>query len=74
MLKAVSSLAALVMAVSARKLSAEKALDMMQRGVRMPPAADNSTYGNTEQIHTQHLKLDLQVDFDTRQLVGSATH
>lgn len=40
----------------------------------MPPLADNSTYGNTEQIHTTHLNLDLTVDFNNRELSGMATH
>ena len=40
----------------------------------MPPLADNSTYGNTEQIHTQHVHLSLVVDFDDRKLSGEAIH
>jgi len=40
----------------------------------MPPLADNSTYGNTEQIHTVHLDLNLTVDFDSRTLSGQAFH
>ena len=39
-----------------------------------PPLADNSTYGNTNQIHTTHVHLDLFVNFDDRQLMGNATH
>jgi len=40
----------------------------------MPPRADNSTYGNTEEIHTVHLDLNLTVDFNTTTLSGSAVH
>jgi leukotriene-A4 hydrolase len=39
-----------------------------------PPLADNSTYGNTEEIHTEHLALNLTVDFDARTLSGQAYH
>ena len=28
------------------------------------PTVDNSTFGNTEQIHTSHLYMQLDVDFD----------
>ena len=42
--------------------------------VIMPPLADNSTYGNTEEIHTTHLDLNLTVDFDTTTLSGQALH
>ena len=38
------------------------------------PLADNSTYGNTEQLHTTHLHLNLDVDFDTRVISGTVTH
>jgi len=40
----------------------------------MPPLSDNSTYGNTEQIFTQHVHLALEVDFDARTLSGNAFH
>ena len=38
------------------------------------PIADNSTFGNIEQVHTHHLHLHVEVDFDTRKLKGSVTH
>ncbi len=37
------------------------------------PAHDYFSYANTDQFVTQHLALDLNVDFDARQLRGSAT-
>ena len=40
----------------------------------MPPRADNSTYGNTEEIHTTHLDLNLTVDFNSTTLSGQAFH
>ena len=40
----------------------------------MPPRADNSTFGNIHQIRTSHVHLDLEVNFDTRQLSGDAHH
>ena len=46
----------------------------MNSGIVSPPLADNSTYGNTEQIHTTHVSLNLNVDFDTRELSGNAIH
>ena len=42
--------------------------------IRMPPLADNSTYGNIDQIRTEHLQLYLDVDFDNRTLSGVANH
>merc|ERR1712176_938691 len=38
------------------------------------PIADNSTYGNIEQIHTTHFHLDLTVNFDERVFSGTVTH
>jgi aminopeptidase N len=37
------------------------------------PAHDYFSYANTDQFVTQHLALDLNVDFDARKLHGSAT-
>ena len=37
------------------------------------PAHDYFSFANTEQFVTTHLALDLVVDFDTRELRGSAT-
>ncbi len=37
------------------------------------PAHDYFSFANTEQFVTQHIALDLVVDFDTRELRGSAT-
>lgn len=49
MLKIVSSLAMLAMAVNSRRHSAfEKHYAAMNSGIISPPLADNSTYGNTE--------------------------
>jgi len=42
--------------------------------VRGPPLADNSTYGNIDQISTKHVQLSLRADFNTRQLSGWAKH
>ena len=73
MQKLVSTVASLVTVSSAqRHYGLEK--HYRANDVIMPPLADNSTYGNTEQIHTTHLMLDLNVDFDTRKLSGRATH
>ena len=75
MLKVVSSLAVLVMAVNSHRHSAfEKHYAAMNSGILSPPLADNSTYGNTEEIHTTHVSLNLTVDFDTRTLSGNAIH
>lgn len=35
---------------------------------------DNSTYANAYEIHTTHFHVDWEVDFTTRQLLGSVTH
>ena len=37
---------------------------------RMPPAVDNSTYGNVDEIHTVHLDIDLTADFEESKLFG----
>jgi len=41
--------------------------------VAYDPAHDYFSFANTDQFITQHLELDLTVDFDTQQLRGSAT-
>lgn len=74
MLKVISSFAMLFMATSSRRLSALEKHFAMNGDVIAPPLADNSTYGNTEEIHTTHVHLNLTVDFDTRQLNGQAYH
>ena len=38
------------------------------------PLADNSTFGNIEQITTTHFHLDWSIDFDTRVISGTITH
>ena len=38
------------------------------------PIADNSTYGNIEEIHTTHFHLHWDVDFDRRVIAGTVTH
>ena len=65
-------MASLALAANAYKPSLEK--HFRANDVVMPPLADNSTYGNTEQIRTKHVDLDLTVDFDARTLSGNATH
>ena len=35
---------------------------------------DNSTYANAYEIHTTHFHVDWEVDFTTKQLIGSVTH
>jgi leukotriene-A4 hydrolase len=35
---------------------------------------DNSTYANAYEIHTTHFHVDWEVDFNTKQLIGSVTH
>ena len=71
MFKVFSTLTTLFMAVSAKNWVHKQ---WNSNDVIMPPLADNSTYGNTEQIHTTHVHLNLQVDFDSRTLNGSAVH
>ena len=38
------------------------------------PLADNSTYGNIEEIATTHLHLDVTMEFDRRVIDGTVTH
>ena len=38
------------------------------------PLADNSTYGNIEEIHTKRFHLHWNVDFDRRVIGGTVTH
>ena len=38
------------------------------------PHADNSTYGNIEQMATTHVHLDWTVDFDRKVISGAVTH
>ena len=73
MLKVFGTLTALILAVSASGLG-KKRFQSFANDVIMPPLADNSTYGNTEEIHTTHVSLDLSVDFDQRTLNGIASH
>ena len=35
---------------------------------------DSSTYGNIDEIRTQHLALDLEINFDNKTFKGTATH
>jgi hypothetical protein len=42
--------------------------------VRDPPTADNSTYGNIDQVATTHVNLALTIDFTTSTMNGAATH
>lgn len=75
MLKVFGTLASLAFAANAVKSSNwEKIYSQTNGNVLSPPLADNSTYGNTEQIHTTHVHLSLEVDFDQRSLSGVATH
>jgi leukotriene-A4 hydrolase len=71
MFKVFSTLTALFMAVSAKNWVHKQT---RPNDVIMPPLVDNSTYGNTDQIHTQHVHLALEVDFDERTLSGTANH
>ena len=73
MLKLFGTLAALVLTANASGLG-KKRFHGFANDVIMPPLADNSTYGNTEEIHTTHVSLDLWVDFDERTLNGTARH
>ena len=72
MLKLFTTLATLAFAAQARP-SLKKHLSSAN-DVIMPPRADNSTYGNTEEINTVHLDLNLTVDFNTTTLSGQAYH
>lgn len=74
MFKLFSTLASLAFVSSARRQPVGLEKHYRANDVIMPPLADNSTYGNTEQIHTTHLNLDLTVDFNNRELSGMATH
>ena len=49
--------------------------DVVQRNWSVEPALarDEHSYGNPHQIRVRHLDLDLQVDFDNRQLRGAVT-
>ena len=38
------------------------------------PLADNSTYGNIEEIHTTHFHLDWDIDFEHSEIRGTITH
>ena len=38
------------------------------------PLADNSTYGNIEEIHTTHFHLDWDIDFEKSKIKGTITH
>jgi leukotriene-A4 hydrolase len=69
MLKLFTSLATLAFVSQARRPDRYLPNDIIR-----PPLADNSTYGNTEEIHTEHLALNLTVDFDARTLSGQAYH
>ena len=70
MFKVFSTVAAsLLLTADARDLKSQ-----VNASVRAPPLVDGSTYGNTDQIHTTHVHLDLKVDFDASTLSGSATH
>ena len=42
--------------------------------LRSPPLADNSTYGNIDQIATTHVDLYLRADFEASSLSGTAVH
>ena len=57
-------LVAMLLCACSEKAQHEEAYD---------PAHDYFSFANTEQFLTQHLALDLLVDFDTRTLRGSAT-
>ena len=41
---------------------------------RMGNDIDSSTYANIQEVRTQHLKLDLEVDFEKKQFRGYAMH
>ena len=69
MLKLFTTLATLAFVSQAARPHRYRANDIIS-----PPLADNSTYGNTEEIHTEHLALNLTVDFDARTLSGQAYH
>ena len=38
------------------------------------PVADNSTYGNFEQISSKHVHMNVDVDLDSRVISGTVTH
>ena len=38
------------------------------------PLADNSTYGNIGTIPTKHVHLDWEIDFESSNIYGYATH
>ena len=42
--------------------------------VRKSPVADNSTFGNIDQVATKHVHLELNADFYNRRLTGWAKH
>lgn len=74
MLNLLTTFASLAFAVQARRpYGLNKHLSSVN-DVIMPPLADNSTYGNTNEIHTVHLDLNLSVDFNSTTLSGQAYH
>ena len=73
MLRVFSALATLAFAADASK-SRNWEKTYRNGDYLSPPLADNSTYGNTDQIHTSHLHLNIAIDFDQRTLSGNALH
>ena len=54
--------------------AAVRATPFLETYVAHHPLADNSTYGNIEEIATTHFHLDWDVDFDSRVISGKVTH
>ena len=75
MQKVLCSLATLLSAVDARNyLRMPQFADESNSSVIAQPLADNSTFGNTEFIRTEHLDLTLTADFEYSTLNGTAKH
>ena len=64
----------LVMVAMMASMTFAKGIVLNDWLVRDQPVADNSTFGNIDQIATSHVHLNLTADFDTSTLDGWAYH
>ena len=74
MFKTIVTLASLAFTLASARMGSSLLNSLTDTSVLMPPVADNSTYGNTDQIRTTNVHMNVTVDFDTRTLDGWAYH
>lgn len=74
MFKSIVTLACVAFTWASARSSFNFLNSMTDTSVLMPPAADNSTYGNTDQIRTTSVHMNVTIDFDTRTIDGWAYH